>query len=898
MDRNELLSLSRAEFLRSFDESVERSLPVSVEALFKKADRSASSVEQRRYLDARTLLRNQIAEFRRHMNKSMEKLLNRSFQTTYSTYRPAFPATLQDASISLVDTSAFEDELRFNGITDRFRNEAEEQLRDLNIRVALLFEQDNIKERENPFRPYLFSRAIANSVESLGNSADVNTVLIEQLAENLADCVSGIYEVVNAHLAKQGIAGQLPVKISRSKAPPTAASAGQQRREGEADNLPEQAYSAVAWNSGQGNQFDIDKREVSTDLPRSPVERLLQSVKAAASNLYRYPSGAGAATAGGEYGNEPDRFGGAQGPASGGRSNGSGFAGNGPGGGTTGNGAGGGFNDSTGNGPNAGPGAGSGTRPGTASQSDGAAGNSDGGSTKGGWLSGKQMVGEVLRNFFSGSGLPAEMGGQDGGGTTAEAGNARPGVSQLASSVQSLLRQSTPRTEEMIDSSGQVRNLVMERRSALNEAASGVQEQMTIDIVAMLFEFILRDTQIPAEVRAQIGRLQFLVLKVALRDNSLLTQKAHPARMLINRIGSISIGLKQIDPSGANVTNEIIRIVATLLDDETENPILFSDMLDELDAFIARELLSNDKSVSSAVEAVEQAESRTLRFAHTMAQMHEALSGLTIDSHLRDFFEKDWVRAVELADRTDSEQAKKYRLMVPDLLWSILPKIIEEDRQMLLMLLPIILQTLQAGMKSVHWDPEDKRILMDWLLDTHTVVLRGAHDMENPITLATVHEHFKKFVENSEMAHVSKRVNETLSENRKFFEKSIQELDQRIQVVDDLFDQDQGQADEEENAQAPTDPIEEPAMSVTERLRIGVAIEINLGNKPANGRLHWINPNALNLLLTLEDHSEPAVISVRMFQRLLAKGRIRFLESEPIFERAVRSLLTSANQVA
>jgi hypothetical protein len=35
-----------------------------------------------------------------------------------------------------------------------------------------------------------------------------------------------------------------------------------------------------------------------------------------------------------------------------------------------------------------------------------------------------------------------------------------------------------------------------------------------------------------------------------------------------------------------------------------------------------------------------------------------------------------------------------------------------------------------------------------------------------------------------------------------------------------------------------------------------------------------------------------------MFQRLLNHDRVRFLESEPIFERAVESLLISANQLA
>jgi hypothetical protein len=96
--------------------------------------------------------------------------------------------------------------------------------------------------------------------------------------------------------------------------------------------------------------------------------------------------------------------------------------------------------------------------------------------------------------------------------------------------------------------------------------------------------------------------LQFLVLKIALRDQTLLTQKGHPARMLINRVGSISLGLKQIDPTGAHITQEICRIVETLLEDDSENSQLFIRMLDEFDAFIARELRSSEQTIAHTVK--------------------------------------------------------------------------------------------------------------------------------------------------------------------------------------------------------------------------------------------------------------------------------------------------------
>ncbi|WP_423681390.1 hypothetical protein [Undibacterium sp. WLHG33] len=50
-------------------------------------------------------------------------------------------------------------------------------------------------------------------------------------------------------------------------------------------------------------------------------------------------------------------------------------------------------------------------------------------------------------------------------------------------------------------------------------------------------------------------------------------------------------------------------------------------------------------------------------------------------------------------------------------------------------------------------------------------------------------------------------------------------------------------------------------------------------------------------MLTLAGNEKPSLVSVRMFRRMIAHGRVRFLENEPLFERAVQALLTSADAV-
>ena len=1124
IDRNDLLASTRAVYVNTFAEGLDGVIKKSAEALFAKADRSPTAQAQRRMLEARGVLEKKSFDIKVQMKKALEKLLHRSFQTTYSNYRPSFSNSLLDGPISLIDTSAFEDELRFNSITDRFRNEAGEQLRDLNIRIALLFEQDNIRERENPFRPYLFSRAILKAIENIDAPPELHLMLTDQLADEFVAHVAVIYGAVNEHLAENGIAAQLmkPKRSPESRRPPAddddefqehhAPSPAAARRQAGQQGIPGQqgqpgqpyppganqhggaaqaggapshgapAGGAYPQQGGFANSGAFPAMGQSApqqswqgqhpagqapgpQAPSSAVERLFSSVRAMASRPFRggqaasqqhapldvdtafppqgfehsafAPQGGAGVGQAGHYNANPGgvaggganypapgagHAGGMSGGGAGGMGQGSNAAGghgvaSGAGGayhsarpgatqayvaggvargGATGNGVPGGFSGgaagagaygatgagntgAAGHGGAGGPGTqgigsgGSGMPPGSASGAgshssaahaggtggagsaaqggqgstgpdahggpgqhgqggagttgttgttgtNGANGANLAGEDGGGagaesgtdtsdrarpsWLSGKKAVGDVLRRFFAGSSSPDDFEDYDESGEGhGEPAPLRAAPGLLAGTVQRLIRHSTPATPDMYSESGEIRNLIMERRSGLNEVANNLKEQMTIDIVSMLFEFILRDTQVPAEVRAQLGRLQFLVLKIALRDESLLTTKAHPARMLVNRIGSISLGLKQVDPSGVAVTAEICRIVEAILADETENPNLFLKMLDDLDTFIARELLTQEKGVSVAVEAVEHAESRTLRLAHTSAQVSEALLGLTINDHLREFLENDWSRAIEYAERNNAAIAAEYRALIPDLLWSVLPKVSEGDRQQLLALLPPILKTIHGGMEPIGWPAANKQTLMDWLFDAHTLVLRGNSSAPPPISFSAIHAHFQKFVDNPESVQPSAPGKVSPTSRKGYLEDAMRELDARINMLDHFFDDDpelQAQLQAQEDAEAAAaergeDMADEKPFDIAERLRVGVAIEVNLGGKPSKGKLNWINQNASNMVLTLADQSEPSMISARMFQRLLRNDRVRFLEDEPVFERAVESLLAAAD---
>lgn len=860
MDQSALLTNARAEFMRSFVEAMQRTIPRCIEGFFVKADDSFSSLEQGRFLDARTVLVERGVELIEQMNKSMDHLLARSFQTTYSTYRPT--ANFNTENLTLIDPTAFEGGLRQESITNRFRSEGAESLRDLNIRIAIIFEQEVINERENPFRPYLFSRCIFSTIENFNINPVLVDILIENIAEHFSKFISTIYTEVNSYLARNGIAAQLQLKIQKT---PTAGMSSD-LSQSEEDEEP-QHFDATY---GKQRQSTAQPRKNTPSAP-SQIEQFFTSALNRASSLFGGGRAPGQAMPTQEQAQSA-----------------------------------GGYSDAS--------------MPEQSVMMPPSSSNESGARSAFSWLQSGESVGERVRQFFRqdsdvGPGSSGQLGAHDaaqggygdeqthanlkaaegmsasgaysdgapsGGNTSRTAG--------LPGSIHRFQQAYTPTGADMFDGAGGLRNLILEQRSALNELTSNVDEQMTIDIVAMLFEFILRDTQVPAEIRAQLGRLQFLVLKLALKDSSLLTQKGHPARLLVNRIGSISLGLKQIDPSGIEITKEICRIVETLLQDESENPQLFSRMLDEFDAFIAHELRACDKKTEEAIEGAEQARNRTLRFAHTSAQLHEALLGLKIDPYLQNFFETVWVYALELADREDPKRAHRFRLFVPDLLWSIVPKSSEEERMQLLALLPIILSTLKEGMASIQWNDAQQEDFLNWLVAAHTKSMR-VHHASNlpPASLSGIHQHFNHFFADPDLENYSALKNGERSNVDKFLDEAIKELDIQVQLLDQVYVRELPK--EEDEARTNDSNVD----LVMEQLKTGVAVEINLGGEPAQGKLNWIDPALTNLILNLDGQEQPSMVSVRMFRRMIAHGRVKFLETEPLFERAVQSLLKSAD---
>lgn len=854
MDRNDLLAAARALFLQSFTVPLDDVIERGELHMFRKADAAQDSQEQVRFLDSRSILLNKREALKRQLVVAIEHLLNRSFQTAYSTFRPSFGAAFNTESLSLIDTSAFEDELHIDEMTKQFRLAAEEELRDLNIRIALLFEQEEIRERENPFRPFLFARGIVNALEDIDTAPELIAPLSKQLAEDLTSHMQEIYGHLNSLLAENGIAAQLQFKIK--KVPDTPASV----HSSSSDELDVGSVIFPAEQSNDHHNPALDDDWVSP--LRNRADDLLQLVQGGPdSGMDSYASSPAFSNLG-SFATPPAfstmaPF--SSGPAFSAIEEG----------------------EATRRRPLPAPGSAAPRRS---------------------WLSGAKAVGEVLRNLFTSKPAHTEsfpLEDYEGFEADELLATLRP-PTRLTESVHSLQQTGTPQAEAMLRSDGRVRNLILEHRDELSLMSRDDEEQMIIDIVAMLFEFILRDPQVPAEVRAQLGRLQFLVLKVALLDPALFASKNHPARLLVNRIGSIVLGLQQIDPGGERVTAEIRRIVSILLADETGDASLFAQMLDEFDAFVTAILRTADQQVDRAVQALENAENRTLQFAHLTGMISDALTHITVDDFLHDFLVNTWARVIERAGRDDTARAKRLRVLVPDLVWSIIPKPTEQERKQLFGLIPVLLDSIREGVVLLGWTGPQQDELIEWLIDAHRHALRTGNQTASVPPLSYFYEQFADFINTALDTTTGAEQDSNWDHlDGQLLDEAINEMETELNLLDQIFDLDMNElmsgGGSKENA-----PTEENLLTedeVTERLRKGVAIEMLLDEEPTRAHLTWVSQNSTNIVLSIHDVPTPTIVNVKVFRRLLETGRVRFVESAPLFERAVHSLLESADQL-
>jgi hypothetical protein len=422
----------------------------------------------------------------------------------------------------------------------------------------------------------------------------------------------------------------------------------------------------------------------------------------------------------------------------------------------------------------------------------------------------------------------------------------------------------------------------------LTPATATPMERVAVDLIAVLFEFILDDEQIPAQIRLQIGRLQIPFLKAAMLSPDLLQDADHPARQLLNRMGSATVGVDPQAPMGKKLSAEIDRIVKKILVDFSTDVEIFSASLQELEAFLAEQLCKADEETARSVEAVEEAERASVMLVNTAASLRDILLPLNIDKRVVDFMLQIWARVLVRASLQDkkggaaSRIADQYRDVLPELTWSAQEKQTVEDRSTLIRLLPSLVKRLRFGMLMIHMPEEECKNALDGLVEMHTQVLRPNQTVSS-VKLPTLDELRQQF---SRLVISEGDATWTVAEATQ-----VQE-----EVVETLL------ADKGAEAELALDrPSKTSDISDAEWLsliQLGTCVQVWAADTHVNARAIWVSRHRSLFIFKMDKGGKPLVYSAASLIKALHEGTIRLLEYAPAFDRAVDSLLLGAEQVA
>ena len=279
-------------------------------------------------------------------------------------------------------------------------------------------------------------------------------------------------------------------------------------------------------------------------------------------------------------------------------------------------------------------------------------------------------------------------------------------MSQHVTQVQATHAQGATMHEEVVYDDAAVHEVAVDlrRRSGeLKKKAATSSEKATIEIVALMFQSILAEERIPPAIRVWFARLQMPVLRVAIAEPEFFGTLEHPARQLIDRMGSCVMGFDAAAIGGSALEVEIKRVVQVIEQYPETGRRVFQLVYDEFQKFLSRYLTENapTQRLVSVAQQVEQKE--TLAIQYTI-EMRSMLADMPVRDEIREFLFKVWAEVLALAAVKNGPQhddTLALKKSATDLVWAASAKPNRNERARVIKDLPALLQRLRQGMTLV-----------------------------------------------------------------------------------------------------------------------------------------------------------------------------------------------------
>lgn len=250
------------------------------------------------------------------------------------------------------------------------------------------------------------------------------------------------------------------------------------------------------------------------------------------------------------------------------------------------------------------------------------------------------------------------------------------------------------------------------------------QEADVIDLVGMVFDFILDDDNLPDSCKTTLSHLHTPYLKVALQDKQLFTQHHHPARKLLNAMAQAGV-LYGGEGEERSLLAKMHWVVERVIQDFVGDLGLFDALLGEFNEYVANLRQKVELRERRAMEAARGRDRLLAAREHALDAIAQVTKDRELPQLVRNFLELSWCDALTFIALRHGEHSGEWKRACEvgeQLAWSVTP-LDAAGREHLQALRLGLLDELRKGLEVLGGYHEDgiRRLLQDLVACQHAI---------------------------------------------------------------------------------------------------------------------------------------------------------------------------------
>ncbi|MDF3014599.1 MAG: cell division protein FtsZ [Cellvibrio sp.] len=285
------------------------------------------------------------------------------------------------------------------------------------------------------------------------------------------------------------------------------------------------------------------------------------------------------------------------------------------------------------------------------------------------------------------------------------------------------------------------RKMMEQIASETENGAVEAGDMQTIDLVGMLFEYMLSDDHLPDSVKALLSYLHTPFLKIAFIDKGFFEQPEHPARVLLNSLAEA--GVRWVSNDGSDQYDIFTKIKTTVfrLLQEFKNDVrIFAESLIEFNAYTHNVARRQELMERRALEKAQGEEKLREAKIQVNTEVRNRTDNRDMPSAILLLLLQPWsdyLSFVLLRYGDNSDSWKRALQVIDDLLWSLEPKTKQPDKIKQMELQDGLLASLERGFETIGYEQTKGRKLLDAVISLQRMALLSRKAEPAPAPMRT-----------------------------------------------------------------------------------------------------------------------------------------------------------------